>query len=75
MNTQKYIADLVKKITKYNEEYRKGTPQISDAEYDKLIDELIKYMDSGCKMEDIYMKRVDDFFKYHDHNNSKRCYF
>lgn len=41
---------------------------------DKLIDELIKYMDSGCKMEDIYMKRVDDFFKYHDHNNSKRCY-
>ena len=38
MNTQKYIADLVKKIAKYNEEYRKGTPQISDAEYDKLLD-------------------------------------
>lgn len=48
MNTQKYIADLVKKIAKYNEEYRKGTPQISDAEYDKLIDEL-KEFDPGNK--------------------------
>lgn len=48
MNTQKYIADLVKKIAKYNEEYRKGTPQISDAEYDKLIDEL-KGLDPGNK--------------------------
>lgn len=48
MNTQKYIADLVKKIAKYNEEYRKGTPQISDAEYDKLIDEL-KELDPGNK--------------------------
>ena len=41
---------------------------------DELVDKLIEYMDSDCKMEEIYKKRVDDFFKYHDHNNSKRCY-
>lgn len=43
-------------------------------EEDELVDKLIEYMDSDCLMEEIYKKRVDDFFKYHDHNNSKRCY-
>lgn len=48
MNTQKYIVNLVEKITKYNEEYRKGMPQISDAEYDKLVEEL-KQLDPNNK--------------------------
>ena len=43
-------------------------------EENELIDKLIEYMDSGCLMEDKYKERVDKFFKYHDHNNSKRCY-
>ena len=47
-------------------------PVIKDE--DELVDKLIEYMDSGCVMEDIYKERVNDFFKYHDHNNSKRCY-
>lgn len=48
MNTQKYIDDLAKRITKCNEDYRKGAPQISDAEYDKLVDEL-KSLDPSNK--------------------------
>ena len=44
------------------------------ADEDDLINKLIEYMDNGCVMEDVYKKRVDSFFKYHDHNNSKRCY-
>ena len=41
---------------------------------DDLIDKIIKYMKNDCIMEKVYKKRVDSFFKYHDHNNSKRCY-
>ena len=40
----------------------------------ELVEKIISYIDSECVMEDIYKKRVDDFFTYHDHNNSKRCY-
>ena len=43
-------------------------------EEDELVSKLIEYMDTGCVMEDIYKERVDKFFKYHDRNNSKRCY-
>lgn len=38
MNTE--ITQLVDKIKRYNTLYRMGVPEISDAEYDKLIDEL-----------------------------------
>ena len=41
---------------------------------EELIDTIIHYLDSDCIMEDAYKKRVDDFFKYHDNKNSKRCY-
>lgn len=47
-------------------------PVIKDEE--ELINKIIEYIDNDCVMENIYKKRVDDFFKYHDHNNSKRCY-
>ncbi|MBQ2635345.1 MAG: CDP-glycerol glycerophosphotransferase family protein [Methanobrevibacter sp.] len=50
-----------------------GFGPVIDSE-DNLVDKLIEYMDNGCVMEDTYKKRVDSFFKYHDHNNSKRCY-
>lgn len=41
---------------------------------EELVNKLIEYMDNGCVMEDMYKERVDSFFKYNDHNNSKRCY-
>lgn len=41
---------------------------------DRLIDKIIEYMDNGCQMEEIYQKRVDNFYKFIDKNNSKRVY-
>ena len=40
----------------------------------ELVDRIIEYMENDCVMEDMYKERVNNFFKYHDHNNSKRCY-
>ena len=39
-----------------------------------LVERIISYIDNGAQMEDIYKSRVDEFFQYHDTNNSKRCY-
>lgn len=47
-------------------------PVVTD--YDDLINNIKSYVDSDCRMEDIYKKRVDDFFKYMDKNNCKRVY-
>ena len=41
---------------------------------DLLVEKIISYMENGCEMEEIYKKRVDEFFSYHDHDNSRRCY-
>jgi len=41
---------------------------------DELIDKIIEYMDNNCQMEEIYQKRVDNFYKFNDKNNSKRVY-
>ena len=44
----------------------------------KKEDDLIKlikgYLDNDCKMKEVYKKRVDEFYKYNDQNNSKRVY-
>lgn len=50
-----------------------GFGQVLDSE-EELVEKIISYIDMGCVMEDIYQKRVDEFFRYHDKNNSKRCY-
>lgn len=50
-----------------------GFGDIFDDE-DDLVDKIIEYIDKDCEMEELYKKRVDNFFKYHDKNNSKRCY-
>lgn len=42
--------------------------------HDDLIGNLKRYVDSNCRMEDIYRERVDDFFKYTDKENCKRVY-
>jgi len=43
-------------------------------EQNDLVEQLIEYMQSGCKMPNIYQKRVDDFFAYSDSSNCKRVY-
>ena len=47
--------------------------EIVDAE-NNLIQLLIDYMKSGCKMKDEYKARVDSFYMYHDQNNCQRVY-
>ncbi len=42
--------------------------------HESIINSLCGYMDKNCKMEEIYKQRVDDFFKYNDHNNCERIY-
>ena len=42
--------------------------------HDELKELVMNYIENGCKMEEIYKKRVDTFFKYHDRNNSRRVY-
>lgn len=42
--------------------------------YDAIIKELCDYMKNGCRMKEQYVKRVEDFFAYTDHDNCKRIY-
>lgn len=39
-----------------------------------LVERLCEYMENGCKIKPEYKQRIDDFFKYHDHNNCERIY-
>ena len=39
-----------------------------------LIGKIEKYLKNDCKMEEIYTKRVNSFYKYNDRNNCKRVY-
>lgn len=43
-------------------------------ESDQLVDTLCEYMESGCKMSQKYIDRVDDFYNFDDHNNCERIY-
>ena len=39
-----------------------------------LIGKIEEYLKNDCKMEEIYAKRVNSFYKYNDKNNCKRVY-
>ena len=41
-------------------------------EYDEIVEMLCQYIENGCKMEEAYQKRVDDFFEFTDHSNCRR---
>lgn len=41
---------------------------------DDLIETMCMYIESGCTLQPEYRKRIDDFFYFHDHSNSKRIY-
>ena len=41
---------------------------------ENLINEINDIMSNGCQMEDKYVERVNEFFKYNDKNNCKRVY-
>ena len=39
-----------------------------------LVDKIKGYLDNDCKMEDSFIDKVNNFFKFTDKNNSKRVY-
>lgn len=41
---------------------------------DDLKSNILKIVERGCQMDEKYAKRVDEFFKYRDRDNSKRVY-
>lgn len=41
---------------------------------EELIDIIIEYVESGCKMKPVYKERVQNFFQYNDRNNCKRIW-
>ncbi|MBO7719809.1 MAG: CDP-glycerol glycerophosphotransferase family protein, partial [Methanosphaera sp.] len=41
---------------------------------EKLVDVIAEYIRNDCKMEDVYVERVNSFYKYTDRNNCKRVY-
>lgn len=41
---------------------------------DNVLEKLEEYVENGCRMEDKYAERVDDFFTYSDKDNCKRVY-
>lgn len=42
--------------------------------HDELKENILRIVENDCRMDDVYQKRVDEFFKYRDRNNSKRVY-
>ena len=49
--------------------YGKVTYNIEDT-----IEEIINILNNNCKMEQKYLNRVENFFKYNDSNNCERIY-
>lgn len=42
--------------------------------HEELSQQIVRLIENGCKMDDVYQRRVDEFFKYNDRDNSKRVY-
>ena len=42
--------------------------------HEELKHHIFEIIDRGCEMDEVYLKRVDEFFKYIDKNNSRRVY-
>ena len=40
----------------------------------ELVNSIGNYLENNCVMDDTYIQRVHEFFKYHDKNNCKRVY-
>lgn len=56
----------------FNDEIDGFGPVVYD--YESTINRIIKYIENDCKIEDIYSKRINSFYKYHDHDNCERVY-
>lgn len=43
-------------------------------DYESTVEAVLSLLNSDCKMDEIYKKRVDDFFAYRDDKNCERIY-
>lgn len=43
-------------------------------DYDTTVETIIEYIENDCKLEDKYLKRINDFYAYNDKNNCKRVH-
>ena len=41
---------------------------------ESLVERMIEYMAQDCRLKDIYRKRIDNTFAYHDKENCRRVY-
>lgn len=42
--------------------------------HEQIVDCLCAYMEKDCKLEDMYVKRANQFFAFDDHQNCKRVF-
>ena len=42
--------------------------------HEEIKNEIIAIVLNECEMDETYRKRVEEFFKFHDRENSKRVY-
>ena len=57
----------------YFDDEKEGFGEIEHT-LDATIDRVIEYMENGCRMKPEYQARVDRFFAFSDHGNSRRTY-
>ena len=43
-------------------------------DYESSVNEIVKYIQNDCKMEDKYIQRINRFYTFTDKNNCKRVY-
>lgn len=41
---------------------------------DETVDRIIAYMEDGCRMDEKYRQRADEFFAFHDRKNCERIF-
>lgn len=41
---------------------------------EETVDEIVRYIEQGCKNDNEYMDRASEFFKFNDYDNCKRTY-
>jgi len=57
----------------YFSETRDGFgPVVED--YEAAVEEIVKSIENGCKLDRKYQERIDAFYAYHDYENSARVY-
>ena len=65
-----YHFDVEKAYFKYEDD---GFGPVA-RNHEELKKNIMEIVENNCQMDEVYQKRVDEFFKYIDKNNSKRVY-